>query len=698
MNVLVLNAVWRRANMDNVFLFTARADLDSKQNLELFIKSCREEVTAFGVDLPFDEPVWDLSESITNKGRKKKNRAIFSSFQAAKAGKETPTMSAAFLPFAQAYFRYSFGLRPTTSWNNRIVALRAIDYVLCGRNLSGHVASISHDILDEVRNLLLASYSQAVAAHVAGEVQSISDFLIEQNIIALRTRWLKGVRRPADAVIRVGAEADRARNEAMPSPRAIEAMAHLFTNASEPDELYIGSVLALLHCAPQRINETVRLAVDCEVEAEDLEKNTQYGIRLPSSKEFKDGVRWILPTMAGVARKAILNLKLVSEPARKIALWYERNPTAVYLPSNLEHLRGKDLSAAEVGLLLYGVDGTEKQAIGWCKRAKILSVGVRYPFAAIEAAVVSMLPEGFPYAQPGLLFSEALMACRHLEMSNLRLTYNCLIGYISSDEIASRISISGSVKQSIFERFNLTEDDGTPVLVHTHQMRHYLNTLAQSNNATQLDIAMWSGRADVRQNKAYDHVPGEVLLERAREVALSKNLDVFGGDLTVRKIRILVHREEATGNLKTRSAHITDYGMCTHEYSSSPCQIYHDCLNCNELVCVKGDNVKLGNIVRFKQETEVLLAEAENAEKDSAHGASRWVKHQRKTLEHANKLISILTDSQIPEGALVKLTGIQPASRIEQAAVVRSEVKATSIPGRVNKLLEKVKKLGQKKR
>jgi len=678
--------------MNNIFVFTPRADLDAKQNIALFVQRCRDESTVFGVDLPFDEAKWDISKTINSKGRTKAVRVIFSSYHAAKDNKELPTMSPLFLPFAQAYFRYSYGLRATTAWSNRLTALRVIDEVLCQRGLFGQVTSINHDILNEACNLVLTGYSQSVAAKIAGEIEALSDFLIESDFVQLKTRWLRNISRPVDDGRRVGKAADNARQDKLPSVRAIEAMAHLFCNASEPVELYIGSTLALLHCAPQRINETVRLTVNCEVDEIDLQKQPQYGLRLPGSKGFENAVRWVLPTMVDVARKAIRNLKQVSADAREIARWYEKNPTKIYLPKALEFLREQAfLLPSEISQILYGTD-EEKRARSWCAHEKIAPKDGKFPFEKIEAVVVAKLPKDFPYAQPGLLFSDALFICRRFEMDATLTPYACLIDYVTSDQISSRISKSGSVVKTIFEKFNLTEDDGSPVLVRSHQLRHYLNTLAQSNNVSQIDIAMWSGRADIRQNSAYDHVSSDALISKAREVALYKKSDIFGGDLNVKKIRIIARRDGATGNLKAKSAHITDYGMCTHEYSASPCQIHYDCLNCNELECVKGDNIKLENLLRLKEETERLLADAEDAEKHFVNGASRWVKHQRQTVDHCNKLISILTDASIPDGAMVKLIGIKPASRLEQAEFERNEVHAVVLPSRKNKLLERIKR------
>lgn len=684
-------------NESTVFVFTPRADLGKRENVELFIHRCRTELSTFGADLPFDAASWDLSKTIKVKGRKKTVRAIYSSYDAAKNGDDLPTMSHSFLPFAQAYFRYSYSLRPSTAFANRLAALRAIDSVMSKRGLCGQVTSITHDLLDEVRNLLIADYSHNIATVIAGEVEYFNDFLIESEFSPVPTKWHKELKRNRDTITRVGAVADKAREEKMPSAGAIRAMAHVFVNASEPEEHYVGSTLALLHCAPQRINEVVRLAANCMVESFDSNKSLQLGIRIPPSKGFADEIRWIVPTMADVARRAVANLTVVSEEARKIALWYEVNRTKLYLTEELEYFRTKELlTLSEISQILWGTDNAVN-AKGWCINAKVKVAKRRtglYPFKDIEAAVISKLPEDFPYAQPGLLFSESLFCCRRFEMDARLNTYQCLIDYVTSDQIAARIGASGSVAHTVFERFNLTEDDGSPLDLQSHQLRHYLNTLAQSNGASQLDIAMWSGRADINQNSSYDHVSGTELVARVREVSAKAPADVFGGDLNTKKVRVLARRDDVTGILRTKTAHISDYGMCTHDYASSPCQIHLDCLNCNELVCVKGDNVKLANLIRFRDETSSLLTEAEEAEKDSVYGASRWVVHQRQTLDHAHKLIQILTDSSIPDGATVKLAGIQPATRIEQAIAARTEAKVISVPARTNKLLEKVKNRG----
>jgi hypothetical protein len=49
--------------MAELIIFQPRAELDAVQNLRGFIDSCRNELTVFGANLPFDENVWDITQS-----------------------------------------------------------------------------------------------------------------------------------------------------------------------------------------------------------------------------------------------------------------------------------------------------------------------------------------------------------------------------------------------------------------------------------------------------------------------------------------------------------------------------------------------------------------------------------------------------------------------------------------------------------
>jgi len=653
--------------MADIIHFTPRSELNTEKNLALFIKQCREDLTVFGADLPFDKNVWDLSEHIKLSGRNLKVRAVFSSFEAAKKSQSQPAMSPRYLDFAKAYFRYMHGLRPTKIVGQRLAALRLVDAVLIEAGLDGRVTAINPMVLNRACSLAIEHFSKTLAPKVAGQIELLSNFLMESELVDMRAKWVKPIKKARENNARVGSDAEAARQKKMPSAAAIEAMAHVFVNAQDPAELYIGSTLALLHCAPQRINETVRLQVGCEVDSRSQSGEPQYGLRWPGSKGFDNSIKWILPTMVDVAKQAIEKLTQVSAEARSIALWYEKNPDKIYLCSDVEHLRSSShLSADDISMILYGEKDDSRQIFSWCAREGLIRTDGRYSFANFESVVLSKLPAGFPCVSKRLKYSDAFYSIRPHEMNAKRRTWRCLVGYLSSGQIAGRIGTSGGASETVFDKFSLVDDDGSPVRITSHQVRHYLNTLAQSNGASQIDIAMWSGRADTGQNSAYDHsTPGRVY-SNIEDLVESAGSDLLGGSLVKLEPKVIARRDDV-GQLITGSIHVTDYGLCTHDYAMSPCDKHLDCLNCNELVCIKGDHVRTENIRRTRDQTKTLLAQAESAEDSDTYGASRWVEHQRRTIERCDQWLAALACPTVAPGAAVRLSKVESASRLRQA-------------------------------
>jgi hypothetical protein len=669
----------------DILLFQSKAELSAEYNVAGFEQFCRTNLILFGADLPFDNDSWDITSEYPVKGSKKKSRAIFSSYEAARIRRDMPTISPGYKGFAKSYFRYSLTLRSSTQWSNRLAALRVLDHALCAEGLDGQVYKATHDIFSKACLVISKAYQAETAAKIAGQLAEISKFLVENDLCQMKTAWVNPLKKPNDLGIRIGAEADKAREKKLPSKEAIEALAYIFQTPESAAEVFVTSTLALMYCFPQRINEVVRLPYNCEVE-EDDEQKPHYGLREPGSKGFDDSVRWIVPTMEPVARAAIKNLKDASSEARKVALWYEKNPAKVYLLPEFEYLREKTyVTQDEVGAILYG---KLKPMKSWCNAEKVgIVIPKHYSFVDVERVVLGKLPKDIFQTSPALKYSESLFIVRRFELDATLNAYACIVDRISHGEITARLGSSGSAT-SIFEKRGFKEVDGTVIDMRSHQARHYLNTLAQANGASQLDIAMWSGRADPSQNSVYDHVtPGEILT-KTKAIAVAAGSQLFSGVTEIPKVRVVAHRDDATGKLITGTAHATLYGMCRHDYASSPCQIHRDCLNCHEHVCVKGNTVKLENIRRLRNETEVLLTKAEVAEQQSKHGASRWVVHQRKTLIHCEQLLSILENPAISDGALVALTEIRSASRFEQVGFLRQE--KLEQPKR-NKLLEKMK-------
>jgi hypothetical protein len=364
--------------------------------------------------------------------------------------------------------------------------------------------------------------------------------------------------------------------------------------------------------------------------------------------------------MVPVAREAVANITKVTASARKLTEWYAANPKKLYLHEGAKKLRNKSLlTPAEVALILWGDETATDSAKWWAKyTAQLVSqkLGGRrvgYLFEDVERAVVAMLPETFPYVHgaPELLCHESMVIMLTNEMHSLRATYVCMFSCVDYGVVTNHFGAREG-RPSIFERFGFTEDDGSPIALHSHSLRHYLNMLAQTGGLSSAEIAIFSGRKDAKQNRAYDHMTSDEVqapISEALKTGFTSELEpAFSGG------RELFTRSEFKG-LGLTAAHTTEYGWCAHDFASEPCQMYRDCVNCEEQECIKGDKHKEANLRMLKSETEYLLKQAREALSEEEFGADTWVEHQQVTLERVNALLSILEDPAVPDGARIRL-------------------------------------------
>lgn len=417
-------------------------------------------------------------------------------------------------------------------------------------------------------------------------------------------------------------------------------------------------------CSPDRVNELFRLSVDCEHEAVYKRKN-RYGLRWFPSKGAEPQVKWIVKTMVDTARFAIQRLREQTEEARKMALWYEKYPDKLYLPKGLEHLRVNERLTTEEICKVVGLSnksGAGRWAQEFGMKAEPVprqpnSVGRTmnsYAFADIEKAVLSMLPEGLPVydKETDLKYSEALILIPKNLFHPERATYPCMFETLTTDCFNNQLG-GGEIhgKSSIFSRMGLLDGDDNPYRITSHQFRHFLNTLAQKKNLDQLTIALWSGRKDVRQNRAYDHVTPDEMLELMRQGDTSS----VSGIVTEISLQVPMTREEFM-EMQYPTVHTTPYGFCVHNWSMMPCQKHRACIDCTEHKCVKGDTKKTERVRQVLQDAEEQLERDEQAVADGYISADRWLKLNRKRVARLRNLVDIFDDPTVPEGTLIELT------------------------------------------
>jgi hypothetical protein len=672
--------------MGLVIPLVPRVKTDAEGNLAKFIAYCRDELTAFGSDIDFDADEWDVTDYYSKQGHRNSKAGGFTIHftQRKKAGAKP--FCSQLGSFAKSYVRSQLHARNSSSFTRAIAAFRALDTVMQEQKILS-LSDCDATVFNKASLVLQAGKADdSGAGAVLGK---IARFLDEKGFVYAPLHNWRYVKVRKESSGRVGPEFEKRRQKNLPSQEILDALAQSFCLASEPRDVLITSVAALLCSAPERVNEVMVLTQDCETEQSSSDGKKYLGLRWAGSKGASDHIKWILPGMADVVRSALERIRTITEPAREMARWYERNPGKLFLPLEFEHLRQKEILTLDEVSALVNLAPEKRSVRNWLKGTGIPYVYVPFVhpkkgrievqavrFAALEKYIISTLPAGFPIydSARGLKYSESLLAIPFGLFRN-RLNHSlCMFEVVKYHHIGCAIGQNQKAgSRTVFQRVGI--DPAGRLAMKTHQFRHWLNTLAQGANLSQLDIAKWSGRTSIQQNAAYDNVSSEEIVGQIR-AALGDHAKAIGPLAEIPKNLPVTQEEFAKMSVPT--AHVTLYGFCIHDFTALPCEMFRKCLDCREHVCIKGASGKTGRVREALNIARKVLATAKQAVANEVYGAADWVDTHEATVERLEQLLGILTDPNVADGAVVQLRASGIYSLSEGALSDRKLFKSSS--------------------
>jgi hypothetical protein len=271
------------------------------------------------------------------------------------------------------------------------------------------------------------------------------------------------------------------------------------------------------------------------------------------------------------------------------------------------------------------------------------------------------LPKDFPYTTPytegkaRVKYRDALFTVRTGALAED--SGNAAAAHGFGVEIAANASrltaqLGGSnnpAVKSLFERY------GYPGLkVNTHAFRHELNTRMNQAGLSQLLIDAFSGRTSM--GSVYNH---ETVEERTQRVAdyhpktkHSTAVQRLEKVKTNQPLNLIDVRELREGE-QDRIIHQTHLGVCVHNFPFEPCPKMGACLDCGRLGCIKGDDVKLGNLMEERDDLKRRLDKAMNSQSRGVFGASESAKKLGQKLFKCEALIQTLENPELENGAIV---------------------------------------------
>jgi hypothetical protein len=212
-------------------------------------------------------------------------------------------------------------------------------------------------------------------------------------------------------------------------------------------------------------------------------------------------------------------------------------------------------------------------------------------------------------------------------------------------------------------------------------MRHLLNTLAQSKHIDQRLIAMWSGRNSVEQNIDYDHRTPLEKIDLIDENAIGAGFE-FGGFLD--DLYELEYKQTGVSTeqfFKTiiGSLHVTELGLCRHNYNSGPCPNVFQCIDCPEHCFKRGDDKSLLAAHRMVEKLLPVIAAAQTAVDNGEPGAEKFLNSHKNKLSRYKNQIKICSDTSIPSKALCALAPDAPTDNIVSKAIVSRALNAEQV-------------------
>ncbi|MFF9548479.1 hypothetical protein [Methylobacterium fujisawaense] len=656
-------------------LVTAR-QRSAAANLAHVIDEARASL-AFGPDLDFDAMIWALPRDRGRHPSMNNARALYFSrnppdgkrtyvHHTKRAEADSP-LAQPFGDFMKAYVRLADANKARKMLGDYGNMIRA------GRWLHDVMEPKGHDPC----RLTTDDFASAFAAFEAGGPKDAARYAMGSHLSRLASFVTRrGIAlapidfpNPVSGKVlaghrRGGADVEAARAAKLPSDAVLDALADIASRVENDTDVVLMRTIELMVCAPWRIHEVLAMPADCEVTRELTEKGEPlidafgkpvvgYGLRYHGGKGHGWDIKWIPTAMVDVAKRAVADLRRITEPSRAVARWLAAHPGRAWVPepwtgANPDMILGTN----EVSLIVKG----EKDPIAG--RDFIVKNGLPHRrFGAayevrlgdVEAELLSRMGE-ISEGHEGVRREDHLLILPAGFFGTRWLRRPTVVRFLAYYEIQNCLTGRANVA-SIFERFGHVDAEGVPLRMTSHALRHWLNTLAQDGGASQVDIARWSGRKTVEQNAAYNHLSGVALAEKAR--ALMEVGSVKGAIADMADRLPPVDRADFL-KAGISTAHTTDLGMCVNDWSLAPCHHHGSCADCCDHLVVKGDATQRSRAETLLAETDFLLGKAREEMAEESFGASNWVAHQERMQAGLKAVLAVHDDPAVADGTLVQ--------------------------------------------
>ena len=421
----------------------------------------------------------------------------------------------------------------------------------------------------------------------------------------------------------------RKSDEKLPSREAMEAYALCSNHPLTEGEEILLRVIDLLIATGQRGNEVAVIPYDCWVERPIkgtagkvvVDANgkpiVECGIRYFAEKQFQSRVHWFAESDVPLARRAVERLKMLTQEQRELARWQEAHPGRLwnYSPqtamSEIEVLDWLGFSENRDTLRNLSVYFSRNGVQPIIETShQYNAIKRRYLAGDIERLLVPKLHGHAVLAENiGGTLRIVLRTSETLAIAfdgQFRLggreanVLRVLPRGVTLRDINNALG-ANEAYSSIFSRRSLTESDGAPIRLTSHQPRHWRNTIYHLTGMSDVQQALALGRKRLDQNVYYQHTSIEENTAAHQEFLAfnshHERIDFLHTGIRDKRIQgaltdsyhaLLSDKGTTTAEaflaVHATALHVTPFGGCIHDFSQAPCPKHLQCWNgCSHL-------------------------------------------------------------------------------------------------------------------
>lgn len=672
--------------MTDVIAFIPKYESDCKKNLDDFIKRAKTQLTIYEDQGGFASSNW---KHYLDNGRSQAME--FSGL--APAGKKTgQPMKSPYIDFAKAYVRNNQSWKATNP-GNMMMVLKACHDSLLQVHSKADILLVDGLVIRKMAEVIFERSSESSRYRYGQMMEQFINDLKKFKINLKIPSWKNPWKRPGNRAQGTSHE-DRAwQAERLLNTQELTALADAFSLAKTNYQKFYSAQAVLLMCAPSRGGELSFLTTDCLFEETHFEQvKNEEANQLEDKETSILYIRWraekggglipkpVHPLIAPTVREAVNRLIQMGEPARKAAKWAIEHPDQFYRHegciTSKDHKEDDPLSVAEFAA-----------AMGFSDPSRTLSESAFTHGSAIKRLfiqkwVTELVGEkeyvtyrdlakhqvrnfktAFP-AWPNIVginkpVSQLLCLVRehefHEKFSPKEYSFVSPNLNLLNDALgAIHQRLPGS--HSLFSQLGIKNEDGTELVISSHQIRVWLSTMAERGEMDSLDLAMFAGRSRVEDNPAYDLRSMDELKQESKKL-LTLGLESLDGTKALEAVKVNVPVTFEMLGFKERigTVQVSGYGYCEHDWTMSPCTKAGDCISCKEHACVKGLPKNVKNLKKLEEVVQNELNRAATATHEGFYGAKTWLVYHGKKLAIIKTLLKYLEDDQLPDGLILRI-------------------------------------------